>query len=111
MKSSNQLSGGVRSSEVSLTWREIKSGAGATTFQVPRMSGIRIRSTTAGLTVSFDGVLSATMALDEVMLFNSGNGALFGKVIDTSSTVTLVVSSNCFIQVGCEVQSQWENGF
>ena len=110
MKSSNQLSGGVRSSEVGLVWREVKSGAGSTSFEIPKSTAVRVRSATAGLTVSFDGVLAATMDSAEVMLFNSGLGVQDGRIGDPKTTVTLVVSGNCFVQVGVEVQDKWENG-
>jgi hypothetical protein len=110
MKSSNVLSGAVRSSEVSLVWREIKSGAGLVSFEIPRCTAVRIRSATAGLTVTFDGILAATMDTAEVMLFNSGLGLTYGLIGDVKDTVTLVVSGNCFIQMGCEAQSKWENG-
>jgi hypothetical protein len=103
MRASNLLSGAQRVSEVSLFWKEIKSGAGLTTFEVQRQSAVRIRSTTAGLTVSFDGLLSATMDSGEVMVFNSGLGQFHGKRAETKETVTLLVSGNCFIQVGVEV--------
>jgi len=110
MKSSNQLSGGVRSSEVGLVWREIKSGAGLTSFEVPKSTAVRVRSAIAGLTVSFDGVLAATLDSAEIMLFNSGLGVTDGRLGDPKTTVTLDVSGNCFIQVGLEVQDKWENG-
>jgi hypothetical protein len=95
----NLPTGASRTAEVGLAWEEIKSGSGATTFEVPKHTAVRIRSTTAGLTVSFDSVLAATMADNEIMIFNSGKG--YG--LDTKDTVTLVVSAACFIQLGTEI--------
>lgn len=98
MRTSNIPSGGLRTSEVSLYYREIKSGAGATTFEIPKQSCIRVRSALAGLTVTIDGILAMTMADAEIALMNVGAGSPDdGKV-----TVTVVVSGNCYIQVGQE---------
>lgn len=94
----NLSTGASRTSEVGLVWREIKSGAGLTTFEIPKYSAFRVRSTTAGLTVSIDSVLCATMADAEILLFNSGKGS----TSDNKETVTLTVSGNCFIQLGAE---------
>ena len=103
MRASNLLSGAQRCSEVSLFWKEIKSGAGLTSFEVQRQSAVRVRSTITGLTVSFDGLLSATMDLNEVIVFNSGLGQFHGKRSETKETITLIVSGDCFVQVGVEV--------
>lgn len=99
MRSSNIPSGGVRSSEVGLCYREIKSGAGATSFEILKQTCIRIRSVTAGLTVTLDGVLAMTMSDGEIALLNVG----IGNPDDAKRTITVVVSGDCFIQVGDEV--------
>jgi hypothetical protein len=109
MRASNLLSSAQRTSEVALLWKEIKSGAGISTIEVPRNSAVRVRSTTAGLTVSFDGILSATMDSGEIMIFNSGQGKLHGTAFENKETVTFAVSGNCFCQLGIEVQVDWEN--
>lgn len=95
----NLPTGASRISEVGLVWEEIKSGSGASVFEVPKQTAIRVRSATAGLTVSFDSVLAATMADGEVIIFNSGKG----NGLDSKDTVTLSVSSACFVQVGTEI--------
>ena len=93
-------SGGLRTSEVSLCWQEIKSGAGLVSFEIPVAHCVRIRSTTAGLTVTLDGVLAMTMDSGEIALLNVGDG----NPGDVKRTITLVVSGNCYIQVGREVE-------
>ena len=99
MQSSNIPSGGLRTSNVGLNWVEIKSGAGATTFEVLQRSCIRVRSATAGLTVTLDGVLAMTMGATEIEYINVG----YGNPDDTKKTVTVVVSGACYIQVGQEL--------
>jgi hypothetical protein len=110
MRASNILSGAQRTSEVSLVWKEINSGGGASQIEVPRHTTIRVRCTNGGgMTVSLDGVLSATMAHNEVMLFNSGIGKTYGQTGDLKNTVTLAWSSTCYIQLGMESQEQWQD--
>lgn len=98
----NLPSEGARTSEVGLFWVEIKSGTGLLTFEVNKHHAIRVRSTTAGLTVSFDGVLSATMDTGEIMIFNSGGRPNNETAPLSKATITLTVSGTCFIQVGLE---------
>lgn len=95
----NLPTGATRTSEVGLVWQEIKSGTGLTTFEVPKYCAVRIRSTTAGLTVSIDSVLAATMDTAEILILNAGRGTNS----DTKETVTLTVSGNCYVQVGIEI--------
>jgi hypothetical protein len=85
-----------RTSEVGLFYREIMSAAGS--IEVPKHTAIRVRAA-AACTVTFDGVLSATMISGEVMLFNSGAGA----DDDSKDTVTLVTSGASFVQLGEEI--------
>lgn len=99
MRTSNMPSGGLRTSEVSLNWVELKSGAGGlTSFEIPKQSCIRVRSAVAGLTVTIDGILAMTMDSGEIALFNVGAGS----PDDQKVTVTVVVSGACFIQHGRE---------
>lgn len=98
----NLPSEGARTSEVGLFWSEIKSSGGLTSFEVNKHHAIRIRSATAGLTVQFDGNLSATMADGEIIIFNSGGRPNNETAPAAKSTVTLLVSGNCYIQVGLE---------
>lgn len=108
MRLSNQLSAGTRSSEVSLVWKEVNSGGGAAQLEVPRHTAIRVRAA-AGLTISLDGILAATMISGEIMVFNSGIGKQHGQMGDPKNTVTLAWSGACFIQLGMESQEQWES--
>lgn len=109
MRLSNQLSAGQRSSDVSLVWKEINSGGGASTLEVPRHTAIRVRSATAGLTISLDGILAVTMDDKEIIVINSGIGKLYGQMADIKNTVTLAWSGACYIQLGMESQEQWQD--
>ena len=98
MRTSNMPTSGLRTSEVGLCWCELKSGAGLTTFEIPKQSCIRVRSALAGPTVTIDSILAMTMADGEIALINVGNGS----PDDNKVTVTVVVSGNCYIQLGQE---------
>lgn len=95
----NLPTGATRTSEVGLVWQEIKSSTGLTTFEIAKYSAVRIRSTTAGLTVSLDSLLAATMDSGEILILNVGRGTNS----DSKETVTLTVSGNCYMQVGIEI--------
>jgi hypothetical protein len=95
----NITTGATRTSEVGLVYQEIKSGSGLTTFEIPKYCAVRIRSTTAGLTVSLDSLLAATMDSAEILILNVGRGTNS----DHKDTVTLTVSGNCYIQLGVEI--------
>ena len=110
MRLSNQLSAGQRSSDVGLVWKEVNSGGVAGQLEIPRHTAVRVRSTTAGLQVSLDGILAVTMASGEIILLNSGTGKLYGDASDTKNTVTLAWSGTCFIQLGMENQELWQGG-
>jgi len=86
-----------RTSEVGLFWREVVSGVAAS-IEIPKHSAIRIRAA-ANTTVSFDGVLSATMLSGEILVFNSGGGSSD----DVKDTVTLTSSGSVFAQLGEEL--------
>lgn len=87
-----------RTSEVGLFWREIASGTALTDYAIPKHTAVRIRAA-AGITVTFDGVLSATMLSGEVLVFNSGAGSSE----DNKDTVALTISGNAFVQIGEEI--------
>jgi hypothetical protein len=95
----NLPTGATRTSEVGLVYQEIKSGGGATTFEIPKYCAVRIRSALAGLTVSLDTLLAATMADTEILILNVGRGTNS----DNKETVTLTVSGACYIQLGVEL--------
>lgn len=86
-----------RTSEVGLFWREIVSNS-AVSIEVPKHSAVRIRAV-AATTVTFDGVLSATLAAGEILVFNSGGGS----ADDTKDTVTLITTGSVFAQLGEEM--------
>jgi hypothetical protein len=98
MKTSNAPSGALRTSEVSLCWEEICSNASGS-FEVNPSHCVRVRAVALS-TVTIDGRLAATLAADEIMLFNTGDG----NPNDTKPTVTVTVSAACYIQVGREVE-------
>lgn len=96
MRTSNLANQAVRQSEVGHVWEEKLTGAGGT-LEVPKYSTFRVRAA-AGITVTIDGVLAATMASAEIMLFNAGGGSndAAGNAVPT---VTVVVSGNCYLQL------------
>jgi hypothetical protein len=109
MRLSNQLSAGQRSSDVSLVWKEINSGGGASQIEIPRHTAVRVRSTHPNLTISLDGILAVTMGNGEILVLNSGIGKQYGENGDPKNTVTLAWSGTCYIQLGMESQEQWQD--
>ena len=98
-----------RQAESGLVWMEVISGAGTTGLEVSRYCPVRVRAT-AATTVSFDGVLAATMAVGEIIIFNSGVGQVkTGGASANKSTVTLVVTGTAFVQVAAQQQSEVES--
>lgn len=96
MRAANLPSEAQRSSIVGLTYVEVLSGASGT-FEAPRGTAIRVRAA-AGLTVTIEGVLAATMISGEIIIFNSGDPMPgTGK-----NTCTFAVSGNAYVQVGRE---------
>jgi len=89
-----------RFSESSQVWVEVFSGATGS-IEVQKYSTVRVRATGA-TTVSFDGVLSATLSAGEIMYLNAGNGS----TVDTKKTVTLTIGAvGAFVQIGKLVES------
>lgn len=101
MKTSNLVSETVRQSESGLTWEEkITNGTG--TLEVLKCATIRVRATGA-TTVTIDGVLAATMASGEIIIFNAGDG----DPDDSKSTVTITIAASAaFVQVAREIKRQ-----
>lgn len=98
-----------RNADFGHVWIEILSGAATTGLQVPRFSAVRVRAT-AAVTVSFDGVLAATMASGEILIFNSGHGQVGpGGASATKKTVTLVVTGTAFVQLAANTERDTEN--
>ncbi len=97
MRNHQPLTGAQRVCETGLLWKEVLTNGSGSVEVVP-YSTVRVRAN-AGITITIDGVLAATMATNEVMLFNVGPG----NTADTKSTVTVAASGNCYMQIGREV--------
>lgn len=96
MKSVNIVTEALRVGESGLTWQELLSGASGTLELDPRTT-VRVRAA-AGLTVTIEGILAATMISGEVILFNTGDS----DPTDAKRTCTFTVSGNAFVQIGRE---------
>ena len=102
MKSANLPSGATRTSEVSLCWVEVISGATGQ-FEAQPQTCIRVRSTGAA-TVTLDGLLAMTMMANEIALINVG----FGDETDAKKTVTVTIgAAACYVQIGTEVERKY----
>ena len=86
-----------RNAEFGHVWVEVATGT-PITMEVPKYSAVRVRAA-AAVTVSMDGVLSATMASGEILIFNSGRGDVGTNGTDTKATVTLAVTGNAYVQI------------
>jgi penicillin V acylase-like amidase (Ntn superfamily) len=65
------------------------------TIEVAKYATFRVRAV-AALTVTIDGVLAASMAINEVMVFNAG----FGTPTDSKETVTITIAAGAgYVQV------------
>jgi len=93
MRAANLGAQTLRHSESGLVWEEQLSGA-AGTLEILRFSTFRVRAAAVG-TVTIDGVLAATMAIGEILIFNAGSGS----PTDTKPTVTVVITGAQFVQV------------
>lgn len=98
MRTINTPTGAARTSEVALVYREvITNGTGS--VEIAKHAAVRIRAT-AALTVSIDAVLAVSMAANEVILLNVGNG----NTSDAKDTVTLTIAGGAaYVQEGLEV--------
>lgn len=93
-----------RNAESGLVWEEKISGAQGS-IEVPKYSAVRVRATGA-TTVTIAGVLAATMSSGEIMVFNSGIGA----ISDVKRTVTVTIGvANAFVQVARNVEPKRED--
>jgi ABC-type transport system involved in Fe-S cluster assembly fused permease/ATPase subunit len=97
MKNTNLPTGGTRTSEVGLVYKELLSNASGS-IEVDRYSALRVRAV-AGTTVTIDGMLSCTLIADEIIVLNVGRGT----TTDTKETVTVVFSGAVYAQMGLEV--------
>jgi len=108
MQTNNLPARSIRQSEVAHVWVEILTNAQSAGVEVPKYSTIRVRATGA-TTVTFDGVLAATMSSGEIMLLNAGRGDSINNPPLSAGvlkpTVTLVIAgANAFVQLGQQVE-------
>lgn len=108
MQNYNESARVMRDSDFGHVWTEISSGA-AVTAEVPRYTAIRVRAT-AAVTVSFDGVLAATMVSGEILIFNSGRGQVgVGGASAAKKTVTMAITGTAFVQQAANNERDTEN--
>lgn len=107
MKTSNLASEALRQADHGMVWEEVLSGAGGTLSLHP-YHAFRVRAA-AGVTVTIDGTLAATMVSGEIIIFNSGSGqpaltdpTTTGVVLKQAVMATVVITGNAFVQVGRE---------
>ena len=100
MRTSNLANQAVRQSEVGHVWEEVMSSSSGTR-EVAKYATFRVRAT-AATTVTIDGVLAATMAANEILLFNAGSGVndAAGNLVPT---VTITIAGTAFMQVARDV--------
>ena len=101
MRTSNLANQAIRQSEVGHVWVELLSGT-AGTVEIPKYSTFRVRAAAPSTTVVIDGVLAATMASGEIMIFNAGNGE-GTPAADAIPTVPVTVTGGAFLQVARNV--------
>lgn len=98
MKTSNLPNGAIRTCDAGFIWEEKLSNASGS-IEVPQYSTFRVRAVADG-TVTIDGILAMTMAADEVVIFNAGDGVpSFNK-----ATVTIIFSAAVYCQVARSVE-------
>jgi hypothetical protein len=98
-----------RNSDWGHVWLEVITNGTTTGMEVARYAAVRVRAV-AGTTVSFDGVLAATMIAGEILIFNSGIGQVApGGASANKKTVTLVVTGSSCVQVAAQAQNEVEN--
>ena len=108
MQNYNESARVERNSDFGHVWMEISSGA-SITAEVPRFSAIRVRAAGA-VTVTFDGILAATMISGEILIFNSGRGQVApGAPSASKKTVTMVVTGTAFVQQAANTERDTEN--
>ena len=94
MKSANLASQSIRQSESGLVWEEKLSGATGTIKVLPHAT-FRVRAG-AGTTVTIDGTLAMTMALNEVAIFCAGAG----NPDDTDPMIAIIIAvAGAYVQV------------
>ena len=96
MRTSNLANQATRQAEVGHVWVELLTNSSGT-LEIPKYSTFRVKAN-AAVTVTMDGVLAATMASGEIILFNAGGGVndAAGNLVPT---VTVVVTGNCYLQL------------
>jgi len=109
MQNYNEPARVERNSDFGHVWMEVVTNGATAGMEVPRYSAIRVRAA-AAVTVSFDGVLAATMASGEILIFNSGRGLVApGQPSASKKTVTMVVTGTAFVQLAANTERDIEN--
>lgn len=99
MRPVNISTGAQRNTETGMVWREILTGAGGGSFELPFQTTFRV-SAGGDVVVSLDGVVSMTMRNGEVERFNTGAGVAGNN----KSTVTVTISAvDARVQVATDV--------
>lgn len=96
MRTSNLANQAIRQAEVGHVWVEQLTNTSGT-LEIPKYATFRVRAA-AAVTVTIDGVLAATLASGEILLFNAGSGVndAAGNFVPT---VTVAITGNCYLQV------------
>lgn len=98
MKLSNLPNGALRTAECGLVYEEVLSGAAGTIY-VAANTTLRIRAT-ASTTVTIDGRLAVTMAANEILVLNVGDGVpALNKTL-----IAVVFSGTVYCQVARAVE-------
>lgn len=101
MKTSNLIAESVRQSESGLCWEEkITNATGS--IEVAKNATFRVRATGA-TTVTVDGILAATMATGEILIFNAGDGNPDSGKLTITVTIGAVAG---FVQVARAIYRQ-----
>jgi hypothetical protein len=95
MRTSNIANQALRHAEVGHCWEEKLSGTTGS-IEVEKYATIRVRGG-AGTTVTVDGILAATLAANEILILNAGNGDPTDLL---KETVTIAIgAAAAFVQV------------
>ena len=98
-----------READFGHVWMEVITNGTTAGMEIPRYAAVRVRAV-AGGSVSFDGVLAATMIAGEILIFNAGIGQVaVGGASQNKKTVTLVVTGSSCVQVSAQAQNEVEN--
>jgi len=98
MRTANLPNGAIRTSDVGFIWEEKLTNASGS-IEVPQYATFRVKAAAAG-TVTVDGILAMTMATNEIVVFNAGDGVPTAN----KATVTVTFSAAVYCQVARSVE-------